>query len=343
MESEAVRSLPDYKPCIRSRLAAFYFSISYGLFMYIWSIAIYLSIIFPPLIVLVLLYIVSFISPFKTLDPSLTASFPTPFKRWRLWYWFHRYFPHVKIHKTTPLDPNKPYIFATHPHGVLAVSDWLTFGTDYAGFRETFPGIDVRVLTLDINFKAPLLREYLLLHGVCSVSRTAMKTILSQGTSVMLAVGGGSESLLAKPGTAYDIILKRRRGFVKVALETGASLVPCFCFGENDLFSTINSLPPSSFMRKFQHRIEKLFGFTIPIAFGSGLFFKYGILPYSKPLDIVIGSPIKVEQCVDGNVGDARYEALIDKYHGMYVDALVKLFDENQEKYGKGAILNIVE
>jgi 2-acylglycerol O-acyltransferase 2 len=40
------------------------------------------------------------------------------------------------------------------------------------------------------------------------------------GNAVALVVGGASESLESRPGT-YKIILKRRKGFVKLALMHG--------------------------------------------------------------------------------------------------------------------------
>ena len=38
-----------------------------------------------------------------------------------------------------------------------------------------------------------------------------------------------------EPGT-FNVVLGRRKGFVRLALQTGSSLVPVVSFGENDMF-----------------------------------------------------------------------------------------------------------
>jgi hypothetical protein len=102
------------------------------------------------------------------------------------------YFP-ARLHRTADLPPGKPYIFCSHPHGILSYSHWLAFATEALGFSSLFPGIDCRVLTLSINFRAPIFREYLLCHGACDVSKRACLTLLNSGKSIMIAVGGGTE------------------------------------------------------------------------------------------------------------------------------------------------------
>jgi 2-acylglycerol O-acyltransferase 2 len=70
--------------------------------------------------------------------------------------------------------------------------------------------------------------------GLCSVSKKSVETILTKGPghSCTIVVGGASEALYAFPGTA-NLVLKRRMGFIKMAIKTGAHLVPIFAFGEN--------------------------------------------------------------------------------------------------------------
>ncbi len=86
---------------------------------------------------------------------------------------------------------SSPFPFSP-PHQTLC-SAFLAFGTEALGFPRLFPGLDLRVLTLRINFLAPLLREYLLLLGTCDVSARTCRHILGRGKSVLIAVGGAAE------------------------------------------------------------------------------------------------------------------------------------------------------
>lgn len=51
--------------------------------------------------------------------------------------------------------------------------------------------------------------------------------------------------------TAYRQVLNKRKGFIKLALQTGAQLVPVLAFGETDLFE-ISQPTPGSLMHKIQ-------------------------------------------------------------------------------------------
>lgn len=86
------------------------------------------------------------------------------------------------------------------------------------------------------NFKIPFYRDLLLLHGVCSVSKkSCAKTLaLGPGNAITIVIGGAAESLAAHPGT-NDLTLRKRFGFIKMAVKAGADLVPVFSFGENDV------------------------------------------------------------------------------------------------------------
>jgi len=68
--------------------------------------------------------------------------------------------------KTVDLDPSKNYLFASHPHGILCSGAFSSFATDSHDVRKVFPGLTFSVLTLEMNFKFPLLRDLLLSLGI---------------------------------------------------------------------------------------------------------------------------------------------------------------------------------
>ncbi|MCJ1242686.1 diacylglycerol O-acyltransferase 1 [Varicellaria rhodocarpa] len=111
----------------------------------------------------------------------------------------------------------------------------------------------------------------------------------------MVAIGGASEALLAAPGT-MDLILNKRKGFVRVALTTGAHLVPVLSFGENDLFDPI-AVEKHSLTWHSQQLTKSVLGFCVPPFVGRGLLgYPYGLLPKARPVVTVVGKPLPVPQ-----------------------------------------------
>jgi 2-acylglycerol O-acyltransferase 2 len=54
------------------------------------------------------------------------------------------------------------------------------------------------------------------------------------GSAITIVVGGAEESLHARPGV-LELILKKRHGFIRIAIESGSLLVPILSFGENGI------------------------------------------------------------------------------------------------------------
>lgn len=59
-----------------------------------------------------------------------------------------------------------------------------------------------------------------------------------------------------QPGT-LDLVLLMRKGFIKVALEAGAALVPVLCFGENEQYHRV-FVPRGGFFDRLQALTEKV-------------------------------------------------------------------------------------
>uniref|UniRef100_A0A8B9QY91 Acyltransferase n=1 Tax=Anas platyrhynchos TaxID=8839 RepID=A0A8B9QY91_ANAPL len=237
----------------------------------------------------------------------------------------------VSLVKTHELSPSHNYIIGSHPHGILCVGAFCNFVTGSTGFAEMFPGIRPSLTTLAGNFRLPLFREYLMSGGLCPVTRRAIGYLLSKngtGNAVAIVIGGAAESLSCRPGIT-TLILKNRKGFVRMALQHGAYLVPSFSFGENDLFRQV-VFEEGSWMRSIQQRFQKMMGFAPCVFYGRGLTSvrSRGFLPYARPITTVVGEPVTVPKIEDPS------RETVDMYHELYVRSLLKLFNENKTKYG---------
>ncbi|GAA5967241.1 hypothetical protein JCM8115_005438 [Rhodotorula mucilaginosa] len=247
----------------------------------------------------------------------------------RVWVWFAGYYP-VSLIKTADLPPDRRYVFGYHPHGVIGMGAIANFGTDATGFSRLFPGLTPHLLTLANNFHLPLYRELLLALGVSSVSMKSCQNILRQGpgSTITIVVGGAAESLSAHPGTA-DLTLKRRKGFIKLAIRQGADLVPVFSFGENDIFKQMSNHRGTR-LYKAQKKFQSVFGFTLPIFFGRGLFnYNMGLMPYRHPIVSVVGRPISVKQ------KDHPTDAELDEVQARYIAELKSIWENYKEIYAK--------
>jgi 2-acylglycerol O-acyltransferase 2/2-acylglycerol O-acyltransferase 1 len=74
-------------------------------------------------------------------------------------------------------------------------------------------------------------------------------------------------------------------------------------------------------------------GFTIPLFHARGVFnYDVGLMPYRRPLNIVVGRPIPVMQQADRDLIDDKY---IDLLHARYVEELRRLWDTWKDVYAK--------
>lgn len=248
-----------------------------------------------------------------------------------IWRFFADYFP-VKLIKTSPLSPERNYVFACHPHGILCMGVFASFATESNGFSQKFPKIKTFPSTLAGQFYFPLRREYCLMLGSIEVTQEAIKNVLqepNQGHAVLIIVGGAREILRARPNNNYDLVLNKRRGFIRTAMINGADLVPVISFGENELFEQCEYGPKSAFYTKLQDFLKRTIGYPVPWFYGRGMLnYCCGFLPYRRPVFTVVGSPIRVEKCENPT------RRQINRLHSQYVIELRKLFDEHKLKYG---------
>ncbi|KAG4067557.1 hypothetical protein HA402_005329 [Bradysia odoriphaga] len=261
------------------------------------------------------------------------------FRSLTIWSYFVEYFP-IDLVKTVDIDANQNYIFAMFPHGVLSSSAFGNFNTNYSKWKTLFPGIRSKIMTLDFHFYVPLFREVVLAWGMGSCAAQSIKKLLNQSNdikseenrdgytsnAVLIFVGGAQEALYCHPRN-YTLVLKKRKGFIKLAMATGSSLVPCISFNEVDIFDQPAN-PPGSKMRKFQDYIRSVTGVTPVLFNGRGFFqYSYGWLPKRRSITTVVGSPLVVEK------NENPSPEQVDKLHDRFCEHLNDLFETHKAKY----------
>lgn len=143
-------------------------------------------------------------------------------------------------------------------------------------------------------------------------------------------VGGAQEALNARPGI-YKLVLKKRKGFVRCAIQTGASIVPVFSFNEVEIFDQMSNEPGTK-LRKFQEICKKLTGVAPTVFIGRGfLQYSFGLIPRRYPITTVVGTPLETVR------NETPTNEEIDDLHEKFIAALTKLFEDHKQKYLKNS------
>ncbi|KAI0305803.1 DAGAT-domain-containing protein [Multifurca ochricompacta] len=262
------------------------------------------------------------------------------FRSIRFWKFFAEYYPasykkasicflslgfyaiSSRIWQERDLPADRPYLFGYHPHGIISI--------DSTGFSRGFPGVRPHLLTLNSNFTVPFYREILLLLGVCSVSKRSCERILRKGngSAIAIVVGGAAESLSAHPGTA-DLTLRKRLGFIKLAIREGADLVPVFSFGENDIYEQMPNEKGTT-LYAIQKKFQNIFGFTLPLFHGRGILnYNWGLLPYRRQIIAVVGRPVHVQKMEKPNVEQIR------EVQEAYIAELMRIWNTYKDEFAR--------
>ncbi|XP_044756826.1 2-acylglycerol O-acyltransferase 1-like isoform X2 [Coccinella septempunctata] len=253
-------------------------------------------------------------------------------RRWTWWKYVKNYFP-VELIKgfEGDLDASRNYLFCYFPHGLLSHGATMAFGSEHAGVDKCFPNHAIYGHTLSFTFSLPFIRELVFGIGGLPSSRECIDYIVGKsggGNISCLVVGGAEESFYCEAGV-HKIVLKKRKGFIKIALRNGCPLVPVYGFGENEIFGQYK-FKGGTFMWKFQRFFKRVTGCAFIIVKGRGVFqYSFGILPHRRPITVVVGEPIDVEKTENPT------QEQIDNLHQLFEKKLVELFESQKKHYLK--------
>eukprot|EP00550_Attheya_septentrionalis_P001983 CAMPEP_0198288146 /NCGR_PEP_ID=MMETSP1449-20131203/6755_1 /TAXON_ID=420275 /ORGANISM="Attheya septentrionalis, Strain CCMP2084" /LENGTH=317 /DNA_ID=CAMNT_0043986257 /DNA_START=322 /DNA_END=1275 /DNA_ORIENTATION=- len=290
-----------------------------------------------------------------TLSVDLVLAY-YPVKQWpffrqyfQLWYELFNFRHNIALDQSSQtLEDTSLLIYSCHPHGVIPIHGylWCAFCDQHFPNRYGFGALT------DVAMRLPLLRHVMSWLSSTSATKSNLMKKMNAGTNLFILPGGVSEIFLACPGV--HVIKAPRRGLMKLALQTGAVLVPTYVFGANEFFNqsatygsssknkrnTKSSAGPTNLIGKIQRRISRTVrgGFTL-------FWGQYGLpLPYEVNCSMVLGDPI---ESVPGTLGqgksgskmtcrkiEAPTEKQIDELLYRYTDALVCLFEQYKAQAG---------
>jgi len=213
--------------------------------------------------------------------------------------WFKRYF-NLRLITTVPIDPTKQYIFAIQPHGILPFGGVINFISDVNEVSKKIP-VPVRGLAASACFYCPIYRDVLLGGGVVDASRYNARRVIEGGLSLWLVPGGSREALYSTP-RADTLVLKCRKGFVKLAIEHGVPIIPAYSFGETDTYD--QWIPDSGLVWAIKDHFQKITGLSLPLL--------THLIPHKTEITTVVGSPMPIQK--NPNPSDEEVQRVLDQY-----------------------------
>ncbi|CAD7941818.1 unnamed protein product [Amoebophrya sp. A120] len=174
------------------------------------------------------------------------------------------------------------FLAVYHPHALFGIGHSLMAKEMYEkyGVFPLFAGADV--LT-----KLPLLRRFLAWFGFTKVSASELRRNLQRPfpeNFLTLLPGGITEMFYGTEGEE-QIVLRKRQGFCKVALQTNAFLVPVYCMGANQIFD--RKFTHRSFFARVSSKLK-----TSLVYWTDRFGIPFGPIPYRRKLVVCIGKPI---------------------------------------------------
>ena len=186
-------------------------------------------------------------------------------------------------------------------------------------------GHTFRGLASSAALRPPVFKQVLRSIGVVDASRNVARKTLENKESIGISTGGVAE-VFETNADHECVLLKERVGLIKLAIRTGAEIVPCYLFGNTKL---LGCWAGEGLPGKGQYLLEKLsrkLGFALVLVYGRFLL----PIPWRKPVLGVMGKPIETHQmqCEDPTPEQ------IETIQAILLEEMESLFNRYKPLYG---------
>jgi len=214
--------------------------------------------------------------------------------------------------------PNTPTqkVFCTIPHGlapvgIVAYPAWSRLFGDFLNRPTAAPAV----------LKIPIISYFLKAIGYIDAASSSIKKAVSRGENVGVVLDGIA-GMFQKDSKVEVGYVRERKGIVKIALTTGAPLVPCYGFGHSDMWRIL--LDPFGILEK----ISLALNVSVTPFCGR----PFGLLPFGPPkrtpVLLAFGEPIIVPK-VENPTNEQ-----IEEYHSKLMDGYLEVFNKHKASYG---------
>lgn len=184
-----------------------------------------------------------------------------------------------------------PRLFVSN-HSLYALLDFPHFF--WTLYRQR--GIFLRSLGHSAHFSVPLWRTLMQRYGVVDASPANCAALFAAGEAVLVFPGGGREAA-KQHGESYKLRWKQRKGFARMAIAHGATVVPLACYGAEHAWEIMRdgpellAGPAGPLLRRVCRQLGARPDEIPPLSFGIGP------TPIPRPVRLYfsVGQPINTE------------------------------------------------
>jgi hypothetical protein len=192
-------------------------------------------------------------------------------------------------------------------------------------FKKLLPGIRPVTLSASIIFSLPVLRDVLEFVGLREITRQTFVRTLEQRNAILIVPGGQAELVLTSRFTTQReaAFYARHKGFIRLSLQQGASVVPILVFGE---VTSLRNFVDTPRIHRWTYR---MLSFPLPYLIGG----KWKILPFPsrEGLKFVIGKPI--EPPASCRPGLVPTEDQVESYHRLFYETSKDLWNKHRKTF----------
>lgn len=131
------------------------------------------------------------------------------------------------------LDLTRPALFVGN-HTLYGIMD-VPFMIDHIYAKH---GVLLRSLGDRGHFNVPLWRSYLTQYGMVLGSPEKCDTLMESGQSILVFPGGARE-VMKRRDEKYQLVWKKRVGFVRMAMKHGYDIIPFASLGPDDCYDVL--------------------------------------------------------------------------------------------------------